>query len=871
MLLTSWLQSARTALRPERAGRRRRRARQVANQRLQVLTLEGRDLPSFTAPVAYSAGVSTQAVVTADFNNDSHLDIAVANYGDNNVSVLLGKGDGTFAAAKNSATGSSPRSIAVGDFNNDGLLDVATGNSYEVSVLLGKGDGSFAPPINTSLGSTLGSIAVGDFNNDGKLDVGASSSYYISGGWGYYGSYPGYYYNYANVLLGNGAGSLSLYSTAGVSTSYYSYNESVAVADFNNDGRDDLAVGMSDYWSAAVFLANTDGSLGYGVQYSVGGPPTALAAGDVSGDGKADLLAAQYGGVSVLLGDGAGGLGAYSAYSTGGSPVSLALGDFNANDGDGKIDIAAVNSYGNGLSVFLGKGGGAFTLSSSPTSDPNGSTGVAVGDFDGDGWLDAVRSSYADPDLQAFHNDHVWPALDAPSLSISDVSMNEGNIGTSTASFNVTLSAASSQTVTVAYRTVDSGATAGVDYQAKSGTLTFAPGETSKTIDITVVGDRTPEWSEQFQVVLSDSVNSFLNDPVGYGTILDDEPTVGIQSDVSRLEGNSGTTPFTFTITLSAAYDAPVTVNYSTADLTADEQWWYGPGATAGEDYVAASGSVTFAPGETSKTVDVLVNGDRIGEYDEYFWFKLDTPDYAHLGYNQALGDIQNDEPYISVGGNSIVEGNSGTKTMSFTVSLSNATDAPVTVDYATVDGSALAGSDYQAKTGTVTIPAGQTTATVDITINGDRIGEYDEYFAVNLSNPNGGMLGSSTGYGTIQDDEPRISINSPSPISEGNRGTKGLVFTITLSTKYDQSVTVKYSTSDGSAKAGEDYVATSGTVTFAPGETSKTITVLINGDKKKESDEWFAVNLSNASSDALIWYDTGYGTIKNDDGGRGK
>lgn len=863
MLLTSWLQSARASLRPQRG---RRRALQAARPRFQVLTLEDRSLPSFTAPVPYSAGITTQAVVSADFNNDTFLDLAAVNSGDSNVSVLLGKGDGTFAAAKNSATGYYPQSIAVGDFNDDGLLDVATGNYGDVSVLLGKGDGAFAAPINTSLGMTMNSVAVGDFNNDGMLDLGVSSNYYIPGSWGYWGWYPGYYNNYANVLLGDGSGSLSWNSQTWVGSTYYQYDQSLAAADFNNDGRDDLAMAMPEYGNAAILLANADGSLGGSAQYYVGGYTQDVAAGDVNGDGAADLVATNGTGVSVLLGDGAGNFGAYSAFSAGGSPVSVALGDFNANGGDGKIDIATVNESGNGLSVLLGNGNGTFTLPLSPASDSNGSTGVAVGDFNRDGWLDAARSNYADPGLQVFLNDHVFAALNAPSLSISDAVVNEGNVGSTNVSFQVTLSAASSQTVTVAYRTSNSGATAGSDYQAKTGTLTFAPGQTSQPIDITVFGDRTPEYTEQFQVILSDSTNAFLNDPVGFGTITDDEPTVSIEGDVYGPEGNSGTTTFTFTINLSAKYDAPVTVNYSTADLTSDEEYWYGPGATAGDDYVAKSGSVTIAAGQTSATVNVLVNGDRIGEYDELFWFKLDSADYARLGNNWALGTIQNDEPYIYIDSPSVVEGNSGTKTMTFTVSLSNTTDVDVTVDYATADGTA-GSNDYQSKTGTVTIPAGQLSAPVNITINGDRLGEYDEYLGVNLSNPNGAQIGNGSGYGYIRDDEPRISLSDPTPISEGNRGTKSLSFTIKLSAAYDQSVTVNYATSDGSAIAGEDYVATSGTVTFAPGETSKTIVVQIKGDKKKEADEWFMVNLSDASSDSLIWVGYGYGTIKNDDG----
>src|SRR5262249_54958556 len=128
----------------------------------------------------------------------------------------------------------------------------------------------------------------------------------------------------------------------------------------------------------------------------------------------------------------------------------------------------------------------------------------------------------------------------------------------------------------------------------------------------------------------------------------------------------------------------------------------------------------------------------------------------------------------------------------------------------------------------------------------------------------------NNTGYVNILDDEPRISINSVS-IKEGNSGTKAMIFTVTLSAAYDQPVTVKFATHDGSATvADNDYVATSGTLTFAPGETSRTITVMIKGDKEKEANESFYVLLSDAS-DALIENAYGWGTIVNDDGSNGK
>ncbi len=224
-----------------------------------------------------------------------------------------------------------------------------------------------------------------------------------------------------------------------------------------------------------------------------------------------------------------------------------------------------------------------------------------------------------------------------PSISIADApAVTEGNAGTRAAIFTVTLSSASTQPVTVAYATANGTATAGSDYQSASGTLTFAPGETSKTITVLVNGDRLPEPNETFVVNLSGATNATIADGQGVGTILDDEPRISV-GDVSKSEGKKGqTTLFTFTVTLSAAYDQPVTVSFRTADGTAK---------TSDNDYVAKTGTLTFNPGETTKTITIAVNGDSRKEADEYFYldlFGLSTN--ALFTKSRGTGTILNDD-----------------------------------------------------------------------------------------------------------------------------------------------------------------------------------------------------------------------------------
>jgi hypothetical protein len=153
------------------------------------------------------------------------------------------------------------------------------------------------------------------------------------------------------------------------------------------------------------------------------------------------------------------------------------------------------------------------------------------------------------------------------------------------------------------------------------------------------------------------------------------------------------------------------------------------------------------------------------------------------------------------------------------------------------------------------------------VLVKGDRLGEPNETFIVNLSNPTNATVADNQGVGTILDDEPRISISDVSK-SEGKKGKTTLfTFTVTLSAAYDQPVTMSFQTVNGTAKSSDnDYVAKSGTLTFAPGETTKTITIEVKGDSKKEANETFYLDLFGLSSDALFTKNRGLGTILNDD-----
>ncbi len=214
-----------------------------------------------------------------------------------------------------------------------------------------------------------------------------------------------------------------------------------------------------------------------------------------------------------------------------------------------------------------------------------------------------------------------------------------------------------------------------------------------------------------------------------------------------------------------------------------------------------------------------------------------------------------------------ITETNSGTVNATFTVSLSAASAQTVTVNFVTADGTAtLAGNDYQSNSGMVTFVPGDTSEDITVLVNGDTLDEASENFFVNLSGATNAVLLDPQGQGTISDNDspPSLSIDDLS-IAEGDSGTTAFTFTVTLSTASGQTVTVNYATADNTASSASDYQSNSGLLTFVPGDTAESITVLVNGDGTFEPSETFFVNLS-VPTNASISDAQGQGTITNDD-----
>lgn len=447
-------------------------------------------------------------------------------------------------------------------------------------------------------------------------------------------------------------------------------------------------------------------------------------------------------------------------------------------------------------------------------------------------------------------------------LSPTTLSTTEGNSGTTNATYTVTLSESPTASVTVSYATSNGTATSGSDYTSTSGTLTFSAGQTSKTINVPIVGDTTAEPNETYTLSLSSpSVNAQLGTSSATGTITnDDSGTLSISQSGTTIS-EAGTSK-TYTVTLSTTPTSNVTVNYATANGT----------ATAGSDYTAKSGTLTFASGTStlSQTFTVSITDDTVQENDETYTVSLSSAVNATIATSSVTTTItDNDGRTLSISPttHSTTEGNSGSTNATYTVTLSGTPLNTVMVNYATANGTATAGSDYTATSGTLTFAAGTSTLTQTITVPilGDTTPETNENFTVTLSSPTNATIATATSTETItNDDSATLSINSVST-TEGNSGTKNLTFTVTLSAAQSASVTVNYATSNGTATAGSDYVSKSGSLTFSAGETSKTVSVTINGDTVQEADETFNVTLSSASG-ATIGTGTGIGTITNDD-----
>ncbi len=546
--------------------------------------------------------------------------------------------------------------------------------------------------------------------------------------------------------------------------------------------------------------------------------------------------------------------------------------------------VTGGTEFGEDKTVAIAVGGGTATAGTDYGTVSGFSITIPAGEMSADGDFDLTPTNDAlDEDNETVNVTGTLSGVtltntsltitdddDPPVISISSPSVTEGDSADETAAtltFTVSLDAASAKTVTVTYAdTTTSTAASGTDYTAITGaTLSFAPGETEKTVAVTVTGDDIDEDNETVILRLSSPTNATLAGGVttlnGTGTITDDDTATLSIGDATAAEGASAT----FTIRLSTARSTATTVTATTSTEATDT-------ATAPADYTHKTQALSIAAGSTSTTFTVALIDDSLNELAETFTVTLSDASVT-ISDTTATGTIiGSGDTLISIANASAVEGSN----LSFAVTRSGDTTGASSFTWTTGDDTAdgankaTADIDYTAvdTAQTVTFAANETTKSITVTSTADDLIEGSETFRVNLTSPTGTVLASNFATGTITEGTTGYKINDANA-DEGET----ITFTITREGLTTATGSVKWNTTADTtadanqATATDDYtpVTTARTVSFLAGETAKDITVDTDEDTADEPDETFRVVLSQPTA-GILTDAFAIGTINDDD-----
>ncbi|HWT00144.1 MAG TPA: Calx-beta domain-containing protein [Pyrinomonadaceae bacterium] len=751
-------------------------------------------------PVATTIGQNPVAVVAGDFNGDGNADVAVSYENGTKVSRLLGGGNYRFGGIADYQVGSNPLGLALGDFNGDGKPDLVTANNAanSASILLNTSCDPPPPPPPSPTPTPSptprptppppgpdGLIAFASFVPDQQYEIFVMTSD---------GKYP-------TRLTYNSDNSTGEMPPESDFPAWSPDGSSIAFRIFSIEQN-----------ISGLYLIDADGSNQRPLTHGYAEHPT------WSPDGNRIAFISQSPttfkfDIHVVNSDGTGETNITNdaeqdnapAWSPDGSKIAFMRvvpgGTFNIftinPDGSGLKNLTGSTqperfpawspdgskiafSRGNQIFVMNADGSNAGPLPTNafgwqPTWSPDGSKIVFLVGGSDSGELYVMNADGSDQrpltNAPAAALKEAYPSFAASALAadaskqpnwqrnppqavfVNDVKIREGNAGTANAVFTVKLSQANSKVVTVNYATANSTAGSTSDYAAAGGTLTFNPGVTSKTVLVKVNGDLNIEPDEKFFLNLKSPTNAAMGDAQGVGTIINDDFAGTLQFSASAYTVSEAAASSTITVTRTGGSLGAVTVAYATSNGT----------ASATSDYASATGTLTFAPGDTApKTFTVTIKNDLLDEANEIINLRLGSPTGgAKLGARSvaALSIVDDDTPpSITVTNASVAEPDTGVRGAVFYIRLSRASGRPVTVKYATANGTtsaAAAGTDYTAVAlTTLTFTPGQTAKIINVQVKGDTVKELNETFFVNLSAATNAAIADGQGLGTIVNDD---------------------------------------------------------------------------------------------------------------------
>jgi hypothetical protein len=875
----------------------------------QTVILEASE-PSFTQDSIYLAGVNESSVAWADYNGDGKPDFLLTgqDYSGYRISKLYkNTGNGFSEDTSVSLPGVVISSVAWADYNGDGKQDfLLTGldSSYNYISKLYKNTGSgFTEDTSVSLpGVGYSSVAWADYNGDGKPDFLLT---------GYDNSYNRISKLYKNT--GSGFTEDTTISLPGV------WASSVAWADYNGDGKPDfLLTGEDNSYNRISKLYKNTGN-GFTEDTSVSLPGvywSSVAWADYNGDGKQDFVLTgfdsnSYNRISKLYKNtGSGFIEDTSVSLPGVYWGSVAWADYN---GDGKPDflLTGLDSYSsetisNKISKLYKNTGSGFTEDTSVSLPGVAYSSVAWADYNGDGKQDFLLtgkdnsgnkiSKLYKNTTSTVNSDEVAPELVGVNLTATsvDVSSGQGSMGVE---LQVSDNSSGFSSGSVSFSS-PSGQNSFTLYPQDDPSYLVSGTELAGTYSI---NDLLPEGAE----VGTWTFNSLsLSDDAGNDGYYD-------RNALQLLGINPNSLSFTVTnVNSDGVAPELVGVNLTATSVDASS----GQGSMGVELQVSDNSSgfnygfVSFSSPSGQKDFDLylqddpsyLVSGTELAgtysindllpqgaEAGTWTFSSLSLDDdagnsrYYDGNALQLLGINPNSLSFtvkyttptiaqISIKDTQIIEGDNGKKQAKFTVSLNTKVNQKVEVSYATTNGTAKAGEDYQRTNGKLTFKPGETRKTINVPVFGDTKLEGNETFKLLLSQPQNAKLGKKQAIGTISNDDlAKLSIKD-TQIIEGDDGKKQAKFTVSLNTKVNQKVEVSYATSDGTAQAKSDYQPVKGKLTFQPNQTQKTIIVPILGDTLDEDNETFFLNLSKPKN-ADLGDKRAIGKITNNDTGGDK